>query len=554
MGITVMRSYAILLSAIAILVAGCAPNQSSTDHPPTVEDKQRPNFIIILTDDQRYDALGALNPALQTPHMDRLVSEGVHFVNAFVPTSLCSPSRASLLTGLPMRTHGVVDNNSALSEQFDTFPRALQRAGYDTALFGKWHMGGENDAPRPGFNRWVSFAGQGNYYPVSPMGGSSYLNVDGEKVEQQGYITDELTDFAIEWLDGRAQSQQPFMLYLGHKAAHAFFEPAERHVGMYDTLEIADVTPTHEEMKREPMWVQNQRNSWHGVDFPYHASLSLPDYKRDYLETLSAVDESLGRILAWLEMSGKADNTYIIFLSDNGFLFGEHGLIDKRAAFEESMRVPLMIWNPGHIREGAAEIASVSTLDLAPTIIALAGANTDAPLPGRSLAPLLTQADQEWDDEIIYEYFWEFNYPQTPTQYAIRDGRWKYIRLHGVWDTDALYDLENDPGETNNLINDPEHLSVRIDLQERLHAAIERGDGKGEIPFTYKFNQGAVFRSPRGTLASEFPDRWLRDDEAADIFEHAIPDGPGKDAALEQINEALARQRKTRADRTDAAE
>lgn len=540
-----MSIRAAIMATCAALLSACAIQSSEGQ----VAAQERPNFIIVLTDDQRFDALGIMNSDLKTPNMDRIANEGLHFANAFVPTSLCSPSRASLLTGLPMRTHGVVDNNSALSEQFDTFPRALQRAGYNTALFGKWHMGGDNDAPRPGFDRWVSFTGQGNYYPVSPMGEPSYLNVDGEKIPQQGYITDELTDYAIDWLEGRPQKDEPFMLYLGHKAAHAFFEPAERHIGMYDDMDIVDVTPSVEDMTREPMWVQNQRNSWHGVDFPYHATLSLPDYKRDYLETLTAVDDSLGRILSWLEESGEAENTYVIFLSDNGFLFGEHGLIDKRNAFEESMRIPLIIWNPEKIREGVTELASVSTLDLAPTIIELAGADAADQLPGRSLSPLLTGTAEEWGDEIIYEYFWEFNYPHTPTQYAIRDGRWKYIRLHGVWDTDALYDLEADPGETNNLINASEHLEIRIDLQQRLHAAIERGDGKGEVPFTYKFNQGAVFRSPYGTVAAEFPDRWLRENGAPDVYEHAVPDGPGKQQILERINNVLAEQAQNRANK-----
>lgn len=203
------------------------------------------------------------------------------------------------------------------------------------------------------------------------------------------------------------------------------------------------------------------------------------------------------------------------------------------------MRIPLLVWGPGNVRTGVTETASVSMLDIAPTLIELAGAQTDAPLKGQSIVPLLTSEVESWDDEMIYEYFWEFNYPHTPTQFAIRDGHWKYIRLHGVWDTDALYDLENDPGETNNLINEPEFLEVRLDLQQRLHAAIERGDGKGEVPFTYKFNQGAVFRSDKGPEAAEFPYRWGRGQGDPERLEHVLPDSVDKAAKLKGINKAL---------------
>ncbi len=534
---------------LALLLAACGAS-SQPDKPTgsgAAEPDDRPNFIVIVTDDQRYDALGILDDDLKTPNMDRLAREGVHFANAFVTTSLCSPSRATILSGRPMREHGVVDNNSDLGEDIDTFPKALDRAGYDTAMIGKWHMGGEDDSPRPGFDRWVSFAGQGNYYPRGFMGGPSYLNVDGERVEQQGYITDELTDYALDWLEQRKTDSDPFMLYLAHKAVHAFFEPAPRHEGMYDDMPIRDVIPSQEEMQQEPMWVQNQRNSWHGVDFPYHTTLSLPDYKRDYLETLTAVDDSLGRIFEWLEESGEADNTYLIFMSDNGFLFGEHGLIDKRNAFEESIRIPLLIRGPG-VRSGVKEEGSVTTLDIAPTLLELAGATSAAELRGRSLAPVLEGNVDDWDNELVYEYFWEFNYPHTPTQFAIRSDRYKLVRLHGVWDEDALYDLQNDPGETNNLIADPDHLEIRLELQDRLHAAIANQDGKGNVPFTSKFNQGAVFRSVAGPEAAEFPERWLREDDAEDRLEHVIPDGPAKAETLRRITEAFEEGQRQRSD------
>ncbi len=530
-----------VLVPFGVLSIGCV-----LDAPPSGQDMEevgntanQPNIIIVLTDDQRHDALGILNPALETPNIDRLAREGLHFSNAFVTTSLCSPSRATLLTGRPMREHGVVDNNSDLPPTFDTFPQSLQRAGYETALVGKWHMGGDDASPRPGFDRWVSFPGQGFYYPRGRFGQVPMLNVDGEEVPQQGYITDELTNYALDWLESREGDPDPYLLYLGHKAVHAFFEPAERHLGMYENMVIEDVTPPLEQMEAEPMWVQNQRNSWHGADYPYHTELSLVEFRRDYYETLTAVDDSLGRLIEWVEQSEAANNTYIVFLSDNGFMFGEHGLIDKRNAFEESMRIPLLIWGGGLTRQGEMEAASVSMLDIAPTLMELAGAETNAPLAGRSLVPFFTESSIEWNDEVIYEYYWEFNYPHTPTQFAIRDGGWKYVRLHGVWDTDALYDIENDPGETINLIADSTYLNIRLNLQRRLHDAIIRGDGSTVVPFTYKFNQGAVFRAQGGPTSAEFPERWVRSEDDPQRLEHFLPDSPEKANILPGLTSAF---------------
>jgi arylsulfatase A-like enzyme len=407
-------------------------------------------------------------------------------------------------------------------------------------MIGKWHMGGHNASPRPGFDHWVSFPGQGHYYPRGFDGKPPILNVDGVEVEQQGYITDELTDYAVDWLEETtSQNKAPFMLYLGHKAVHAFFEPAERHLGAYNDVEIEDVTPSLEEMKKEPLWVQNQRNSWHGADYPYHSKLSLQEYRRDYYETLSAVDDSLGRLMTWLETNDLADNTDIVFLSDNGFMFGEHGLIDKRNAYEESMRIPLMVWGPNLKRVGATETSSVSMLDIAPTLLDLAHANAEEILPGRSLVPFFSGDVPDWNDDVVYEYFWEFNYPQTPSQFALRDGRWKYIRLHGVWDTDALYDLENDPKEQNNLINSPEHLEIRLELARRLHDALQQENGRANIPFTYKYNQGAVFRSESGADAGGFPSRWVKGENAPDRLEHFLEDGPQKEKILPKLTEGF---------------
>ncbi len=499
----------------------------------------RPNVIFILTDDQRYDELGFLNPVLETPNMDALAREGVHFANAFVTTSLCSPSRASILTGQMMHNHGVIDNNRPLPQGLELFPRRLKHGGYQTAFIGKWHMGGEISEPRREFDFWVSFPGQGRYYPTGIDGRPSELNVNGATVAQRGYITDELTDYAIEFLEGR-DPERPFFLYLSHKAVHARFEPAERHADQYADAEIQVGAPSTRAVADVPMWVQNQRNSWHGEDFPYHSELPLTEFKRQYHRTLSAVDDSLGRLRQWLAAAGLTERTVVMLMGDNGFMFGEHGLIDKRNAYEESMRVPLLAVAPGRFPAGHIVSAMVANIDIAPTVLELAGMPAPEHYDGASFAHLARgEQDEAWRKQLGYEYYWEFNYPHTPTVFALRGERYKYIQYHGVWDTEELFDLKEDPQESSNLIEDPALLGVKIEMRKRLYAQLTDRAGGHTIPFSEKFNQGAVFRHEQRAQAAEFPAKWLRAAGAEDRWEHILPDSPEKAERLKVINEAL---------------
>jgi arylsulfatase A-like enzyme len=306
---------------------------------------KRPNVIFILVDDLRFDAIGALNPKLHTPNIDRMVKGGILYRNAFVTTSLCSPSRATILTGETTRNHHVVGNEEPEPKGLTFFPSYLQKAGYRTAMIGKWHMG-RGAQPRAGFDHWVSFAGQGVYLPSEAPGGVQMLNIDGKSVPQKGYITDELTDYALDWL-GTGQSGQPFFLYLSHKGVHENFTPAARHQGQYAGLDItppASSADSQDGKSLKPRWVQTQRNSWHGADYAYYGERPLNQVEKDYFATLSAVDDSVGRVLDWLKRSGHTKDTVVMLMGDNGFLFGEHGLIDKRNAYEESMRVPLVAY------------------------------------------------------------------------------------------------------------------------------------------------------------------------------------------------------------------
>jgi N-acetylglucosamine-6-sulfatase len=433
------------------------------------------NVVFILSDDHRYDFMGFHEESpdfLETPAMDRMANEGAHLANAFVTTSLCSPSRASILTGQYAHRHGVVDNSTLVPENTEFFARQLQNTDYQTAFVGKWHMGASNADPRPGFDHWVSFRGQGVYYNPT-------LNVNGETVERDGYMTDLLTDYALDWLRQREGSEEPFFLYLSHKAVHADFQPAERHRGRY-----ADVAPDYppsmanveSNYRNKPDWVREQRFSWHGVDHLYHGRTSFDSFYRRYAETLLALDESIGQVLDYLDESGLAENTLVVYMGDNGFLLGEHGLIDKRNAYEESIRVPMLAWAPGFIEPGTVVGAQVRNIDVTPTILDLAGASMpeDHTIDGQSFLSTLQGEQPETDRTFLYEYYWEYAFPHTPTVFALRDDQYKYIYYHGIWDLNGFYDLQNDPNERQNLIHVPayqdEIRSMRNELWQRLEA------------------------------------------------------------------------------------
>ena len=442
---------------------------------------QRRNIILILSDDHRYDFLGFMPQApafLETPGLDRMAAGGAHLANAFVTTALCSPSRASIFTGQYAHRHGVVDNSSGIPPGTAFFPSRLQQAGYRTAYFGKWHMGHEDDRPQAGFDRWVSFRGQGAYE-------NPELNLDGERHQFTGYTTDILTDQALDWV--RAESaradRKPFFLVLSHKAVHAEFIPAPRHRGRYAATPI----PYPATMPRAaadsgwPRWVLAQRNSWHGVDFMYHGAMQYDEFYRRYAETLLGLDEGVGRVLDYLERSGLARTTLVLYMGDNGFSLGEHGLIDKRHAYEESMRVPMLAWAPGLIAAGRRIPGMVRNIDVAPTILDLAGVPAPPGMDGRSFLPLLRGGAAAAPVELLYEYYWEDAFPHTPTVFALREERWKYIYYHGVWERPELFDLETDPAERRNLVDDPAQADRVSRMRSRLIALLAETGGM-QIP------------------------------------------------------------------------
>jgi N-acetylglucosamine-6-sulfatase len=440
-----------------------------------IRNRKPRNVIFILSDDHRYDFMGFLNKPkfLETPNMDRMAKEGAHLPKAFVTTALCSPSRCSILTGQYSHKHGVVDNNSLVPEGTVFFPQYLQQSGYETAFIGKWHMGHVKDEPRSGFDKWVSFKGQGKYYDCQ-------LNVDGKRVQATKHISDELTDYALRWLEKERNPDKPFFMYLSHKAVHAMFEPAKRHLNKYEN-ETPDypksMADTKENYEGRPLWVKEQRNSWHGVDYMYHGQMDYDTFYKRYCETVLSIDDSIGRVLDGLKALALEESTLVFYMGDNGFSFGEHGLIDKRHAYEESMRVPLLAWCPEVIKPSSQIEQLVQNIDIGPTILEAAGLETPKDMDGRSFLPLLEGMQIPWREAIFYEYFWERNFPQTPTMFAIRTGRYKYIHYHGIWDTDELYDLQEDPDEIKNLIDKSDKQALVRKMHKRLFDWLEETNG-----------------------------------------------------------------------------
>ena len=313
---------------------------------------KRPNILFILTDDQRWDALSlAGHRHLRTPNIDRLGREGVHFRNAFCTTSLCSPSRASILSGLYAHAHGVTNNFTEYPAALQSFPRVLQAQGYDTAYLGKWHMGEDNDEPRPGFNWFVTHKGQGKYFDTE-------FNLNGRRREVvKGYYTHVVTDMAEEWLR-RPRDGKPWLLMIGHKAPHSFYFPEPRYEKAFAQVPVP-YPETAFMLEDKPAWIRERLHTWHGIygplfdwrkKFPDDSPAAVKDFEamtRAYWGTVLSVDDSVGRLYTLLRERGELDDTIIVFMSDNGILNGEHGMVDKRTAHEPSIRVVQLVRYPG---------------------------------------------------------------------------------------------------------------------------------------------------------------------------------------------------------------
>jgi len=418
------------LSAAGAALAGCEPKAEVTWG-------DRPNVLFILTDDQRGDCLScAGHPHLKTPHLDRLAAEGAHFTNMFVTTSLCSPSRASFLSGVYAHTHGVSNNFTDYPSDMTSWPMRLQGEGYETAYIGKWHMGEKSDAKRPGFDYWVSHSGQGDYFDTE-------FNVNGSRKVLKGYYTHVVTDEAIKWLE--RPHEKPWCLILGHKAPHTPFTPEPKYEHLFDDVDVRYPESAFQ-LEGKPEWIKERIDTWHGIygpiygfrkDFPDTSPESVKEFAtfvRSYWGTIKSVDDSVGRIYEALKGAGQLDNTLIVFAGDNGMFLGEHGMTDKRSMHEESIRVPMIARYPKLIPPGTTVADQVLNIDLAPSVLDICGARPLAKVHGLSWKPLLAGQSDGWR-----------------TTYKAE-----------------LYDLKADPGERKNLIDDPQYKDEVERLKQHL--------------------------------------------------------------------------------------
>jgi N-acetylglucosamine-6-sulfatase len=451
------------------LVAGAAAQGAASE-------AVRPNIVLIVVDDLRFDDIGAAgHPFVKTPNIDRLAREGARFLNAFATTPLCSPSRANILTGLYAHRHGIVDNTdrSAASHALATFPRGLQRAGYETAFIGKWHMGND-ETRRPGFDYWVAMKGQGQ--ATNPL-----LNENGANAIVRGYVTDIFTERALDFLARRRE--RPFFLQLAHKALHpdilqrddgstspigeGGFVPAERHRQLYARAPL----PRRGNYAVPPRGKPALERRIGDLPPLGATTVTSDDTIRDRLRMLAAVDEGLGRIVDALAKKGELDDTVILLTGDNGYFYGEHGLSEeRRLAYEESIRLPLLVRYPRLVKPGSQPVQIALSIDLAPTLLELAGTAPEHLLDGRSLVPVLRGVAREWRSSFLIEYWSDTVFPRIERMGydAVRTERYKYVRYRELQGMDELYDLDTDPYELENLIHSPGHVSVKQALAKEL--------------------------------------------------------------------------------------
>ena len=460
---------------------------AAVGYASTLPAADRPNVVFVLMDDLRWDDLGcAGHPFAQTPHIDRLAREGARFTNAFSVTALCSPSRASFFSGLYPHAHGITDNTdrAAQSRALETFPMLLKRAGYETAFVGKWHMGVDG-GPRPGFDHWVAVPGQGEY--TDPE-----VNVNGRAVRETGYVTDIFTRHAVEFV--RKPHAGPFLLCLSHKAVHpdvaqradgslavtaagsaGAFVPAERHRGLYPGAAVP----------RRP----NVRDSLVGKPALHRKIPGLPplgpdtgtpdDVVRNRLRMLAAADDGLGELLRALADTGRLDDTLIVFTSDHGYFYGEHGLsVERRLAYEEAIRIPLVVRYPRLVKAGGTPAATALSIDVLPTLVELAGAPAAKRQHGKSLVTALRGEVGETDRPFLIEHSSDNVFPRAAGlgYRAVRAVGKKYIRYTDLAGADEMYDLAADPYEMTNLAGDPSHAAAAQALRNEIDRLVRAAE------------------------------------------------------------------------------
>lgn len=459
-----------------------------------------PNIVFIFSDDHAYQTISAYGDPrklIDTPNLDRLAKEGMRFDRCLVTNSICGPSRAVVLTGRYSHQNGFYNNsNSRFDGSQFTFPKALQAAGYQTALFGKWHLGSDPT----GFDEWHILPGQGIYY-------NPPMIHKGQRVKHEGYVTDIITDLSIDWLKSR-DKDRPFLLMCQHKATHREWSPALRHLGhdndrvypepdtLFDDYSGRGLPERDQDMtiagtmmdsdiklKTLAQLTPEQRAVWDAYYVPRnekYRQMKLGGqalirwrynrYMHDYLGCVKAVDEGVGKMLKYLDDEGLADNTIVVYASDQGFYMGEHGWFDKRWIFEESLKTAFLVRWPGKTKPGTVEPRIVSNVDFAPTFLEAAGVAIPPETQGRSLVPLLKgEPPHDWRTSFYYQYY---EYPEphrVRPHYGVVTDRYKLIRFEAPdangWE---LFDRARDPRELRNVLDDPEYAGTTAELKQEL--------------------------------------------------------------------------------------
>lgn len=509
--------YSLGAVAMAMPLFGCTAEKNN-------EQPQQYNIVFIMTDDHTAQMLSAYDTRYaHTPNLDRVAQDGVKFNNSFVANSLSGPSRACMVTGKHSHKNGYTDNESG--KPFDgsqpTFPKYLQQAGYETAIFGKWHLISEPT----GFDAWKIVPGQGDYY------NPTFINQDGSREDIHGYLTNIITDISLDWLENRQDKSRPFALLIHHKAQHRNWMPDTCHLSLYEDQTFPMPDNFYDDYEGRPaakaaeMQIANaehmdimydlkmlnegsttrlkasyeaflsrmdagQRAAWDAFYNPiikeyYNANLQGKElaewrfqrYIRDYLKTLKSLDDNVGRVLDYLEQNDLMDNTLVVYTSDQGFYMGEHGWFDKRFMYEESFSTPLLMHLPKGLEARGEINEMVQNIDYAPTFLELAGVDVPEDIQGKSLVPLLKgDGVEQWRDALYYHFY---EYPAehaVKRHYGVRTERYKLIHFYNDIDTWELYDLQEDPSEMNNLYGKPGTEAITKQLRKRLAELQEEYD------------------------------------------------------------------------------
>ncbi len=509
-----------LIAAISwFLLSGCTSEPENGEN--TVQE--RPNIIFIMSDDHAYQAISAYdNSLIETPNIDRIAEMGMLFTNASVTNSICAPSRATILTGKHSHINGKIDNHFPFDTTNVTFPQILQEAGYQTAMFGKLHFGNN---PK-GFDQFKILPGQGAYY------NPDFITKEEGRINIKGYTTDIITDMTLDWFDNERDPEKPFLLMYLHKAPHRSWLMAERHMeeflgktfpvpetlfddyaerpaadeaemsilkhmswagdskifpevmdemnldeigidklrfeyatNRFDSAQLAAFKTAYEPMNREFASAYPEMNEEELMKWRYQR------YMQDYLGTIKAVDENVGRLMDYLEANNLMENTIIVYTSDQGFYLGEHGWFDKRFVYDESFKTPLIVAWPGKVQAGSSSDEMVQNLDFAQTFLDAAGVEAPADMQGESLLPILTGKMEDWTREAVYYHYYEYPAEHMVNRhYAIVTKEYKLIHYYFDLDYWELIDRKKDPKELSNFYDDPEYAEV----QERLHTELDQ--------------------------------------------------------------------------------